>query len=96
MNIQNLVDAVKELQSELNLNIVVYEGAVWCYEDDELSVNTAGDEDQLADGDGQTYGFYVRGCVESDDGYVVFYDADNGCGTKDTVIVLENERASWQ
>lgn len=43
MNIQPLVDAVKAIQSELSLNIVVYENVVWCYEDNELSINTAVD-----------------------------------------------------
>lgn len=96
MNIQTLVDAVKELQSELNLNIVVYKNVVWSYDDDELSVNTDGDEDALYNGEGQTYSFYVRTAVESEDGYVVFYDADNGCGTRDTVIVSVNERVMWE
>jgi hypothetical protein len=95
MNIQNLVDAVKQLP-DLALNITVYENAVWCYEDDELCVNTDGDADALYERGGQTYSFDVRGCVESDDGYVVFYDADNGCGTRDTIIVIDNERAMWQ
>lgn len=96
MNIQPLVDAVKELQSELDLNIVVYENVVWSYDDDELSVNTAGDADDLYNGEGETYSFYVRAAVESEDGYVVFYDANNGCGTRDTVIVSANERAMWE
>lgn len=93
MNMQPLVDAVKAVQSELNLNIVVYENVVWCYEDNELSINTDGDEDALYNGEGQTYSFYVRTAEGTEDGYVVFYDADNGCGTRDTVIVSANERA---
>lgn len=96
MNIQPLVDAVKAVESEFSLNIVVYEGAVWSYEDNELSINTEGNADDLYNGEGQTYSFDVRTAVESEDGYVVFYDADNGCGTRDTVIVSANERAMWE
>lgn len=96
MNIQPLVDAVKELQSELDLNIVVYEDVVWSYDYDVLSVNTAGNADDLWNVAGQTYCLDVRNSVESEDGYVVFCDADNGCGTRDTVIVSANERVMWE
>lgn len=97
MNIQPLVDALRGLAADnLALNVIHYENVTWAYEDDELIVNTDADEDQLLDRDGNTYSFYVRTTVESEDGYVIFYDADNGCGTRDTVIVSANERAMWE
>jgi len=95
MNIQNLIDAIKQLP-DLALNIAVYENVVWCYEDGELSINTDNNADHLAEFDGATYTFETRAGVVTDDGYVVFYDADNGCGTRDTIIVIDNERAMWQ
>ena len=35
-------------------------------------------------------GFYQDGMVI--DGYVMFYDADNCCGTRDTIILKASER----
>ena len=92
MNIQKLVDAVKAVQSELDLNIFVYEDVVWMYDDDDLFINTSNNVDDLYNGNARTYCFEARDKVESEDGYVIFYDADNGCGTRDTIILLASER----
>lgn len=76
-NLQHFIDALEIVQAKFNLNIQLYDNAIWSYADDELTINT----------DGNTYSFEVRCGEKSDDGYMVFYDADNGCGTKDTIIV---------
>lgn len=87
-NLQHFIDALEIVQTKFNLNIQFYGNSVWMYADDELTINTDGNQDDLLNGDGNTYSFEVRyGGESSDDGYMVFYDADNGCGTKDTVIV---------
>lgn len=90
--LQHFIDALEIVQTKFNLNIQLYDNAVWMYSDGELTINTglasANNQDDLLNGDGNTYSFEVRyGGEKSDDGYVLFYDADNGCGTKDTVIV---------
>jgi hypothetical protein len=87
MKLNNLFNQVKELQTEVNMNIVAYTDVAWYYQDDELRVNTQGQLDDLFNGEGCTYSYDVRGCVESEDDYVMFYDADNGCGTRDTIIL---------
>jgi hypothetical protein len=93
MKLENLFNQVKELQTEVNMNIVAYTGVVWCYySNGDLSINTQGQIDDLFNGDGATYNYDVRGCVESEDGYVMFYDADNCCGTRDTIILKASER----
>jgi hypothetical protein len=92
MLLDTLFKEVEKLQSEYNLNIVAYSDVVWSYNDGELSVNTQGDEDLLFNREGNTYSYDVRSAVESDDGYVIFYDADNCCGTRDTIIVKASER----
>ncbi len=92
MKLETLFNQVKELQTEANMNIVAYTGVVWCYQDEELSINTQGQIDDLFNGDGATYTYDVRGCVESEDGYVMFYDADNCCGTRDTIILKASEQ----
>lgn len=97
MNIQPLVDAVRQAESDnIPLNITYYENVVWSYEEGELAINAEGNEDHLANFDGETYTFEVGEGIVTEDGYVVFYDADNGCGTRDTVIVSANERAMWE
>lgn len=99
MNIQTLVDAIKQAElDKLSLNITYYENVVWSFEDNELAINTDADDDQLLDRDGNTYSWstYRSTPVVTDDGYVVFYDADHGCGSKDTIIVIENERVDWE
>lgn len=92
MKLENLFNQVKELQTEVNMNIVAYTDVAWYYQDDELYVNTQANERDLFNGDGATYSYDVRGCVESEDGYVMFYDADNGCGTRDTIILKASEQ----
>lgn len=96
MKLKKLFKEVLELQTELDLNIAAYEGAVWFYEDDELTINTQGSKRNLFSGNGLTYSFDVRGATESEDGYVLFYDADNHCGTKDTIIVKASERVEFE
>lgn len=86
--LQHFVDALEIVQAKFNLNIQLYDNAIWRYSDGEFTINTDGNQDDLFDGDGNTYSFDVRyGGEKSDDGWVVFYDADNGCGTRDTIIV---------
>lgn len=99
MNIQPLVDAIKQAKSDgLPLNITYYENVVWSYDDDNLSINTDNDADDLCNSDGNTYSWevYRSNPIVTDDGYVVFYDADHGCGSKETIIVIDNERAMWE
>lgn len=92
MKLQKLVDSVLELQEELCLNIVVYDQAIWHISGGELSINTDGRKSDLLYGDGNTYNWEVGQYRESEDGYGIFYDADNGCGTRDTLIVrMENK-----
>jgi hypothetical protein len=92
MLLDTLFKEVEQLQKIITMNIVVYSDVVWCYTDNELSVNTDGDEEALFQGEGSTYSYDVR-CVDaSDDGYVIFYDANNNCGTRDTIIVKASER----
>ena len=92
MKLENLFIQVKELQTEINMNIVAYNDVTWYYQDDELYINTQANERDLFNGDGCTYSYDVRGCVESEDGYVMFYDADNGCGTRDTIILKAEQQ----
>ncbi len=92
MSLDTLFKEVEKLQSEYDLNIVAYSDVVWSYYDNTLSVNTQGDEKLLFNGEGNTYSYEVRYAVESEDGYVIFYDADNCCGTRDTIIVKASER----
>lgn len=92
MKLETLVREVKYFQNDIDLNICVYEDVVWYFEDRELTINTDGSEEDLYNGRGKTYSFDCRGYVESEDGYMVFYDTDNGCGTKDTVIVKVSDR----
>jgi hypothetical protein len=92
MKLEALFNQVKDLQTEVNMNIVAYEDVAWYYQDDELRVNTQGQLDDLFNGDGCTYHYDVRYAVESEDGYVMFYDADNGCGTRDTIILKASEQ----
>ena len=87
-NLQHFIDALEIVRANFNMNIHVYDADIWMYSDGELTINTDNNQDDLLNGDGNTYSFEVRyGGEKSDDGYVLFYDADNGCGTKDTVIV---------
>ena len=92
MLLDTLFKEVEQLQKIIAMNITAYSDVVWCYTDNELSVNTDGCEDSLFDREGDTYSYEVRHAVESDDGYVIFYDADNCCGTRDTIIVKASER----
>jgi hypothetical protein len=92
MKLENIFKQVEELQAYVNMNIVAYNDVAWLYQENELSVNTQGQLDDLFSGEGCTYSFYVRGCVESEDGYVMFYDADNGCGTRDTILLKASEQ----
>lgn len=87
-NLQHFIDALEIVQTKFNLNIQFYGNSVWMYAEGELTINTDGNQDDLLNGDGNTYSFEVRyGREYSDDRYIVFYDADCGCGTKDTIIV---------
>ena len=92
MLLDTLFKEVEKLQSEYNLNIAAYSDVVWSYYDNTFTVNTQGDEELLFNGEGNTYSYEVRYAVESEDGYVLFYDADNCCGTRDTIIVKASER----
>lgn len=100
MNIQQLVDAIKQAKLDgLPLNITYYEDVVWSYDDNNnLSINTDNDADDLYNGDGNTYswGVYRSNPIVTDDGYVVFYDANHWCGSRETIIVIQNERADWE
>lgn len=99
MNIQPLVDAIKQAKLDgLPLNIAYYENVVWSYDDTELTINTDNDADDLYNEDGNTYSWevYRVSPIVTDDGYVVFYDADRGCGSTETIIVIQNERADWE
>lgn len=99
MNIQQLVDAVKQAKLDgLPLNITYYENVVWSYEDNNLFINTDNDADDLYNSDGNTYSWevYRSNPITTDDGYVVFYDANHGCGSTDTIIVIQNEKADWE
>lgn len=100
MNIQQLVDAIKQAKLDgLPLNITYYENVVWsCDDNNELAINTDNDADDLYNGDGNTYSWELHQSspIATDDGYVVFYDADHGCGSTDTIIVIQNERVMWE
>ena len=86
MKLENLFNSVLEVQDNLSLNIIAYDNVLWEYYDGEVIVNVDKNEEDFYNRDGSTYSFEVRGRVDSEDGYVKFYDADNGCGTKDTLL----------
>jgi len=91
MILKPLVDALFTLK-DTPLNIRVYENVVWYYNHRELAINTDKDSGALWDGEGNTYHWDARIIQVSEDGYVAFYDADQGCGSRDTVIVKLSER----
>lgn len=88
--VQPLVDFLKQYKRIINVD--VYDNVCWYYSDhdNELAINTDDDEDDLLNSDGDTYSFFARIKYESDDGYVVFVDVDNGCGTTNTIIVSKH------
>lgn len=90
--LDKLFSAVQEVEDFVNMNISVYKDVVWSYYDNELAVNTDGDEDSLFTRDGNTYSYEVKYATESDDGYVLFTDADNGCGYTETIMVKACEQ----
>jgi uncharacterized protein YneR len=91
MILKPLVDVISTLK-DVSLNIDVYANVVWYFEDDCLGINTDGNVDHLWNGNGNTYTWYARDMEVSDDGYVAFYDADQGCGSRETIIVKLSER----
>ena len=90
--LEPLVNEIKKVAPVVRMNISIYENVVWCYTANELCINTDGCEDSLFNGEGDTYTWEVGYATESYDGYVIFYDADNCCGTRDTIIVKASER----
>jgi len=88
MQLQKLVDELELLSEITTLNVIVYDGALWYIDSGNLCINTDENLEELLDGEGETFCFEVRGKpCKSSDGWVLFYDADNGCGTRDTVIL---------
>ena len=94
MKLEQLFNAVKEAEEVFNLNITTFEGVVWYYDTEcnELHINTDACEEDLREGDGDTCSWEVRDFDESEDGYVVFADADSGCGDTDTIILKMSEK----
>jgi hypothetical protein len=92
MLLEPLVNEIKKVAPVVRMNISIYENVVWCYTDNELSINTDGCEDSLFDGEGDTYTWEVSYATESDDGYVLFCDADACTGYTETIIVKASER----
>lgn len=95
MQLQKLVDEINALSEITELNIQVFDGALWYVDGGDLCINTDENLDQLLYGEGETFCFEVRGKpCKSADGWVLFYDADNGCGTRDTLILRADKEVA--
>lgn len=82
------VKVLKEILEEIDIAIMMeVVECIWSRDGFDFSWNTDDDEDDLENGDGNTYSVEVRGGVAEYDGYLVL-NADTGCG--ETVTYLFN------
>ena len=77
MKLQPLFEAVRDLPDNVLVNVDAYDNVLWYYDDEnDLHINTDANRWDLEAGDGNTYGFEVRGMEISEDGFAMFYDAN--------------------
>ena len=91
-DVKEMLAAANALSKFITPDIDDLIGFIWYSDGDSVHWNTGNREEDLANGDGYTYGVELYGTPVETESYTIFKSCFDGCGGRVTVVFDKNNK----